>query len=391
MTRFVPSLASLAVLAAACGPATEQISEQAVDPAVAETTAPQTEVDITSVDIVHGDTANDYTLGWATSEADAPVRISVSSKPDGSDATLIADNVTEGSITWTADGEAERRYFVISPVDGGEEVVSAVRLLPLEGGRNFRDLGGYETKDGRSVKWGHVFRSGVMDGLTDADYDYLSDLGIKVVCDFREADEREREPTNWQAGAIDYLTFADPAGEEDLAENPMFAALMSPDSTPEDVAASFAASYFPMALNERDGYTAMFDRLAAGEIPLAFNCSAGKDRAGTAAALILTALGVPRETVVHDYSLSDDYVDYMAEFAGEGARAEAAADPDNPYAFLMQLPPEKLAPLMASDPRYIETSFAEMDARYGSVLGFIQTELEVTDDELEAIRSQLLQ
>lgn len=349
------------------------------------------QVNITEFEVLHGETANAYKLSWAMEEADAPVSIYMSTSPDNSAATLIASDVTGGSFEWTAEGEPQRRYFTVAAGESAEiGVMSAVRLLPLEGGRNFRDLGGYRTEDGRSVKWGHVYRSGVMDGLTDADYDYLSDLGIKVICDFREADERLREPTKWRAGDIDYLTFTDPAGEESPQDNPMFAALMSPESTPEDVAASFAASYFPMALNEAEGYAEMFDQLAAGEIPLAFNCSAGKDRAGTAAALILSALGVPRETVVYDYSLSDDYVDYMEAFAGEEARAKAAADPESPYAFMMQLPPEKLAPLMASDPRYIEASFAEMETRYGSVLNFIQTELEVTDAELEAIRASLL-
>lgn len=330
-----------------------------------------------------------YSVSWELSE-DAPVTVRVTTSRDGEGGEAIARGLIERKLSWTPAGdEGNRHYFVIEP-ENGAPLVTSTRLLPLEGGRNFRDLGGYPTEDGRSVKWGRVYRSGVMDGLTDADYDYLSGLGIKVVCDFRESDERDREPTDWRAGAIDYLTFADPE-EGDPSDNPMFAALMSPESTPEDVAAGFAASYFPMALSEAEGYARMFDELASGRVPLAFNCSAGKDRAGTAAALVLTALGVPRETVVHDYSLSDDFVDYMAEFVSEEARAEAAADPDNPYGFLMQLPPEKLAPLMASDPRYIEASFAEMEARYGSVMGFIQTELDVTDEELAAMRSTLLE
>ncbi|MEO1473399.1 MAG: tyrosine-protein phosphatase [Pseudomonadota bacterium] len=383
MTFRFPSAVAFALILGACG---QETSAPKPDASSAEA---QLTVEVVSTEVVYDRDAVAYTLSWALDSA-APVSLYVSTNRDGSGAELVAENITASSFTWTPqDGNHERRYFIARP-DGAEQAIFAARLLPLEGGRNFRDLGGYQTADGRQVKWGHVYRSGVMDGLTDADYDYLSDLGIKVVCDFREEDERLREPTEWKAGKIDYLTFVDPAAEEDERDNPMFAALMSPESTPEDVAAGFAASYFPMALNEAEGYAAMFDRLAAGEIPLAFNCSAGKDRAGTAAALLLTALGVPRETVVHDYSLSDDYVDYMAEFAGEEARAEAAADPDNPYAFLMQLPPEKLAPLMASDPRYIEASLDEMEARYGSVIGFIQTELDVTDGELESIRRQLL-
>ena len=384
-TLLKPSLISIALLLGACS---EELSTEPVP----QTTEDEANPAILSEVQATFDTASGtYALSWSVDPSGAPVDLFVSENRDGSNPVLIADDRTETSLSWTPDNnDRKRRYFVVQP-DAGEAQVFATRLLPLEGGRNFRDLGGYETITGGVVKWGHVFRSGVMDGLTDADYDYLSDLGIKVVCDFRESDERTREPTDWKAGEIEYLTFAEPEGENNPEDNPMFAALLSSDTTSEDVATSMANSYFDMAMNEREGYTAMFDRLAAGDIPLAFNCSAGKDRAGTAAALLLTVLGVPRDMVVYDYSLSDDYVDYMAEFINEETRAEAANDPDNPYAVLMQLPPEKVAPLMASDPRYIETSFAEMEERYGSVMGFIKTELDVTDEEIESIRAQLVQ
>ena len=170
----------------------------------------------------------------------------------------------------------------------------------------------------------------------------------------------------------------------------MFAALMNPESTPADVKAGMAAQYSDIAYEQAPAYTAMFDELAKGNIPLAFNCSAGKDRAGTSAALILTALGVPRESVVYDYSLSDDYVDYMEAFMNEEARKEAE-EGNSPYAFLFQLPEEKVAPLMASHPEYIEATLAALEAEHGSVMAFIQNELDVTDEELVAIRSSLLE
>lgn len=379
----VISAITLATLLTACDTGTDQSQTQTT--ASEEITAA-----VRTSEVVIDDATGVYTINWTLDQTGAPVEIAVSSRPDGAGREVLAQSVTTSSFEWSPEAdEFERHYFILTP-QNGESIITAARLLPLEGGRNFRDLGGYKTTDGRTVQWGKVYRSGVMDDLTDNDYDYLSDLGIKVICDFRDNDERAREPTNWGAGNIDYLTFADPVKDADPRNNPMFAALMSPDSTPEDVAAGMADSYFDIAMDEREGYTEMFDRLATGNIPLAFNCSAGKDRAGTAAALILTVLGVPRETVVYDYSLSDKYVDYMEEFAGEDARAKAANDPDNPYAFLMQLPPEKLAPLMASDPHYIEASFAEMEKRYGSVMAFIQTELDVSDEELKLIRDRLL-
>ncbi|MEL6857831.1 MAG: tyrosine-protein phosphatase [Pseudomonadota bacterium] len=373
-----PSLLASAFLIGACTQATEP-------------TPAAPNVSVSDVEVLHGETASNFALTWETDQPGAGVSIFVSTDPDDTAPKLIAENVTGGTYAWTAEDAPERRYFTVSGTgDAGDGIVSAVRLLPLEGGRNFRDLGGYPTEDGQTVKWGHAFRSGVMHELTDADYDYLSGIGVKVICDFRESDERLREPTDWRAGAAEYLTFADPV-EDDPAENPMFAALMSPDATADDVAQGMADGYVEIAKGEVEGYTKMFDRLAAGDIPLAFNCSAGKDRAGTAAALLLTALGVPREIIVQDYSLSDDYVDYMAEFLNDEARAEAMADPDNPYAFLFQLPPEKVAPLLASHPMYIEATFDALEEDYGSVMSFIQTELDVTDAELTSIRTSLLQ
>src|SRR5512145_712402 len=79
------------------------------------------------------------------------------------------------------------------------------RLLPLEGGRNFRDLGGYATRDGRRVRWGRVYRSGVMSYLTDADRTRLDALGLRTLCDFRAPGERKREPTNWWSPDVQLL------------------------------------------------------------------------------------------------------------------------------------------------------------------------------------------
>ena len=381
---FKRCLLASALVLSACS----QVSDETEPAQVAQLTM----IDVADLEVLHGATPNDYKLSWTTTgDPDGKgVSVFVSNDPVDPEPTKIAENVTDGTLDWSAAGEAKRRYFTVSGSNLANGVSSAVRLLPLEGGRNFRDLGGYPTKDGKTVKWGQIFRSGVMHELTQDDYSYLSSLGVQVICDFRDKNERDREPTVWGAGDIDYLTFSDPE-ESDQSENPMFAALMSPTATPEDVAESMAEGYVHIAKDEAEGYKQMFDRLAAGEIPLAFNCSAGKDRAGTAAALILTALGVPKDIVVHDYSLSDDYVDYMAAFMNDEAREAAANDPENPYAFLFKLPIEKVEPLLESRPMYIEASLNALEREFGSVMAFIQNELDVSDTELASIRSALLE
>lgn len=324
-----------------------------------------------------------YSITWPETLGEIDrIEVSADAGAASGEGTLIGEDVDGTSLDWTAEALDERHYFLIVPEEG-EPVRTSLRLLPLEGGRNFRDLGGYETEDGRSVKWGKLYRSGVMDGLTDGDYDYLAGLGIQVICDLRTARERAEEPTEWRAGDVEYLTFPDPQEDDAMG---LMAIFRDPDATPQMVSQSMAASYAGIAEDQTPAYREMFDRLAGGEIPLAFNCSAGKDRTGIGAALILTALGVPRGTVVADYALSETYVDYMKEFAGDGQ----AIPEDSPYAFLAKLPPEMVAPLMRSDPLYIETALADIEAEYGSVMTFLEEEVDVTEDELASIRAALL-
>ena len=378
MKRIILSFAS-AIALAACQPSTTTEVET-VD---VETPAPvEASASFSSLETVFAD--GTYTISWSFDDTSAPVSIQLVGDPQATSGDLLGENITADHFTWTPEaGVTERHYFLVS-AENGETELTATRLLPLEGGRNFRTLGGYETTDGRTVVWDKLYRSGVMHGITEADYDYLSSLDIKVVCDLRTEEERTSEPTNWAAGDIDYLFFPDPT--EDMS---FMSVLMDPDVTPQDVRDAFGGAYYGIGHQQAPAYRDMFDRLAAGQAPLAFNCSAGKDRTGVAAALLLTALGVPRDTIVHDYQLSDDYVDYMKEFMGEEARARMLEE--NPsYAFFLQLPPEIVEPIMATHPEYIEKFFADIEAEYGTVDAFLEQVIDVTPEEIAALRTLYL-
>lgn len=248
------------------------------------------------------------------------------------------------------------------------------RLLPLQGGRNFRDLGGYRTQDGRSVKWGVLFRSGAMSGLTPADYTALEKRGIRVVCDFRDTGERAAEPVNWPAAhapkvlSDDYrLDMAQSLPKGDMAH-----------WTAEQARTAMATSY-PLMLTQFNGqFRRMFGELLAHRVPLAFNCTAGKDRTGIAAALVLTSLGVPRETVIEDYLLTNRYLD--------GAKIMQAGK--NPaLAAMAKLPPEVLRAMMAADRSYIEAVFKVIDAHPGGADGYLKDELGLSHADLMRLRS----
>ena len=331
--------------------------------------------EITSVEVENLGESK-WKLSWQATE---PVNISVSPSPAFIEAVMLKRQVVGKTVSVTVPNRIVRPYFLLESNNHSMKV--AERLLPLEGGRNFRDLGGYTTADGQMVRWGRLFRSGYMKYLTDNDYDYLSSLGIKVVCDLRSTQERATEPTNWRAEpAARYVSW-----DYDTMSSGMESLFTEGVPTPERTRDFMLATYGGIVYDQKDRYARIFDELANGEIPLAFNCSAGKDRAGMAAALILTALDVDRSQIVADYALSETYVDYMAVFAGP------EVEEDSPYAFLAELPPEVLMPMLRSDPAYLETAFSMIERDHGSVMSFIQNELNVTDEELAKIRAQLLE
>jgi protein-tyrosine phosphatase len=246
----------------------------------------------------------------------------------------------------------------------------------LEGGRNFRDLGGYRTLDGRRVKWGKLYRSGSMARLTLADSDRLSKLAIKTVCDLRTVQERTAEPNKWcEAAKIRYWAreHSDNFGE-------LRKVMVSGLSTPEMARAAMIAGYRHLPFEQAPAHQVLFNRLAAGEVPLVFNCAAGKDRAGTAAALILSALGVPRETVVDDYVLTDRVVDLEAIFMDRKRKNE-----------LTDQSRGVVTAILKADGSYLHAALDAVQEKHGTIAAYLRDALGITEEALFAMRQSLLE
>lgn len=246
------------------------------------------------------------------------------------------------------------------------------RVLPLQGGQNFRDLGGYRTSDGRSVKWGKLYRSGSMHFLTPADYAYLEQLGIRTVCDFRSTQERKAEPVAWPAGKPPRVL------ADDFMMNMGGIGTTAPGSVPTaaDARATMTKSYPQLLSQFNTQYRRMFAELLAGHAPLAFNCTAGKDRTGVAAALLLTALGVPRQTVVEDYVLTNRYFDPR----------KIVRNDDQASAQWRRLPPDVLQAYVSAEPSYIEAVLTTIDRHPGGEAGYFRNELGLTPARLAVLR-----
>lgn len=256
-----------------------------------------------------------------------------------------------------------------SPIDGR-------RIIPLQGGRNFRDLGGYLTGDDRRVKWRTLFRSGSMVGLTPADYESLAKLSIKTVCDLRTIQERQAEPNRWcQVANIRYW-----AHEHRHSFGELRQLMASAAPTPELARAAMIQGYRRLPFEQAPAHRELFNRLAAGEVPLVFNCSAGKDRAGTAAALILSVLGVPRETVVEDYVLTDRVLDLESILMGTAHRG-----------VLMNQAPGIVAAVLKADASYLHAALDAVEERHGTVAAYLQDALGITEEVSCEIRQRLLE
>lgn len=231
---------------------------------------------------------------------------------------------------------------------GGEteaEKVTIPRRLPFEGAVNFRDLGGYPASGGRVTRWRRLFRSDSLAELTEADQDRLRGLGLRTLCDFRLPDEAARKPNRLPEGC-DIATHAIGFIPEGTLE--MLAAIGSGRQRAEDVAAEVLRHYTKFVDDHREDYARMFRLiLSADALPMLIHCTSGKDRTGIGAAAVLMALGVPRDVIVRDYVLTNDY------------------RRDIRHLFDAAVPDEVLHVLTTADPRYLAAALDAIDSRHG--------------------------
>jgi len=255
------------------------------------------------------------------------------------------------------------------------------RLVPLAGGSNFRDMGGYLTQDNHRVRRGLLFRSGVMTWLSDADQQYLAQLGVEQVVDLRSSEELEIYPNNWVRNAgIDY--FNHDYSIMELLQN----------ANTQVSSESMPALYGAMPVMLKPQLTQYFAYLVAGKAPIVVNCSAGQDRTGIASALLLSVLGVPREVVLEDYLLSSDFRRPVVE---RGDLDLAALASTNTFAALMSRYPADethVPPLMTADGvPYLQFALQKIEQDYGSVNGYLASELGVSEADIATLKSLYLQ
>lgn len=235
------------------------------------------------------------------------------------------------------------------------------RVLPLEGGFNFRDMGGYQTASGQSVKWGKVFRSDEMHHLTPADLDYLNRIPLLTIVDFRSEKEIEGTPDKKPASVKNrYELTISPGNHSNISSISELTGEYGEDFM-QEINRSFVTDSM---IIER--YKTFFTLLQdENQVPLLFHCTAGKDRTGMAAALFLASLGVDEETIFEDYMLSNKYLE------------------DKYKAIIDSIPSMKA--LLEVRPQYLRAGFEQIKKDHGDVTTYLQQVLEVDLDLMKRL------
>ncbi|MBW1864548.1 MAG: tyrosine-protein phosphatase [Deltaproteobacteria bacterium] len=250
------------------------------------------------------------------------------------------------------------------------------RRIVLDGAANFRDIGGYPANRHNRVKWRKIFRSGHLASLTKNDHQVLNELGIRTICDFRSTEEIARQPNRLPENpSLQYLHL--PIVNKTMEPTEAINRIMKGDTS------WFTQDFMMKAYIEKidafpDTWHHLFKCLTQqSSRPLLFHCTAGKDRTGVCAALILLSLGVSEKWVIHDHALSNRYNAKQIQNIQDNLRK-------------MGVDPEKLMDYLTAPKTAIVAVIEHITKKYGSAKGYLIQKANVKMTWIEKFEEDML-
>ncbi|MBK6011594.1 tyrosine-protein phosphatase [Streptomyces sp. MBT53] len=253
----------------------------------------------------------------------------------------------------------------------------------LSGVRNFRDVGGLPTVDGRRVRYGVLFRSGHLAHATEEDAAFLDSLGLHTIFDFRNASDQKLEGPDVELPGVRNvnLPLSDPADGSEFwkmvrdGEIEQLREILGGDKG----ANRMIASYRTIIKERTAEHSQVLHSLAEDSVPALMHCAAGKDRAGLSIAVTLLAVGVEREAIVADYLESNaKHRRYQVRRSNSSV---AGYSPE-----VMEL----LSPLFDARAAYLTAAFDTVEETWGSVDAYLEQGLGITPEIRERLRERLL-
>lgn len=255
--------------------------------------------------------------------------------------------------------------------DGGE------RWLNISTGVNLRDIGGYPTTDGKRVRWGRVYRSGTLNELSPSDVEQLAKYQLRLICDLRSPEEVAESPDDAARLGAQYKHL--PIQADRNAMRQLRAAMFQP----ERLVDIMRESYTTIILENNATFIGQILRDIADptNLPMLFHCTAGKDRTGVTAALLLAVLGVPDHIIAADYALSNRYYHHFRAHLGNVIKKMR----------WMGLTVDSLHPLLIADGDMMIEMLNALRARYGSIEAYLTERAGLTSQHLHNLRQNLLE
>ncbi|MFJ8297318.1 tyrosine-protein phosphatase [Streptomyces sp. NPDC094447] len=263
----------------------------------------------------------------------------------------------------------------VPPVEANEPELTEVR--------NFRDVGGLPTTDGRAVHPGRLFRSGHLAHATEEDVAFLDSLGLHTVFDFRNLADRKVEGPDVELPGVRNVNIPlnDPAEGKEFWKLVREGDIAQLDAILGDgkAAARMSDSYRKMVVERTAEHSRILHALAEDSLPALMHCAAGKDRAGLSIAITLLAVGVEREAIEADYVKSNDpHRRYKVR------RSSTAPDAMSPEVM------ELLSPLFDARVEYLRGAFETIEETWGSVDAYLAEGLKLSPETRELLRLRLL-